>query len=80
MKKDSQIKRYSPIEEAINIWSHVLGIFLSIIAIFLLVKHAIELKSVLHIVSLSIYGFSMLTLYTASSIYHSRKGYHICIF
>jgi hemolysin III len=74
MKKDSQIKRYSPIEEAINIWSHVLGIFLSIIAIFLLVKHAIELKSVLHIVSLSIYGFSMLTLYTASSIYHSRKN------
>lgn len=72
--KNSKIKRYSPIEEATNIWSHVLGIVLSIIAIFFLVKHAIELDSVLHIISFSIYGFSMLTLYSASSIYHSRKS------
>lgn len=72
--KKSIIKRYSPLEEAINIWSHKLGIILSLIALIFLVLHAVELRSALHIISFSIYGCSMITLYTASSIYHSSKS------
>ena len=64
---------YTPSEERLNIISHGAGMFLSIIALFLLVSHAVANGSFLHVVSFSIYGASLVILYTASTLYHSAK-------
>ena len=67
------IKRYSPTEEKINIISHAIGFNLSIVALVLLVRHAILHGDVRHIVSFSIFGASLIILYAASTFYHSAK-------
>ncbi len=73
MKGIEGIKFYSPIEEKINIISHVIGFILSIVALVLLVAHANLDGDVLHIVSFSIFGASLIILYAASTFYHSAK-------
>lgn len=67
------IKYYSPIEEAINIYSHGIGIILGIIALFFLLIKAITQGNTWHIVSFSIYGVSVIILFVASTIYHASK-------
>jgi hemolysin III len=49
MAKDRQY--YSPLEEKINIYSHAMGLFLSVIALVLLVLRASLYGNVWHIVS-----------------------------
>ena len=71
MQDKADVKSYSLFEEKLNIRSHATGIFLSIIALVLLVTHASLNGNVWHIVSFSIFGASLLILYTASTIYHS---------
>lgn len=73
MKALDEAKYYSPLEEKINIGSHAVGFILSIIALVLLLIHAYSYGNVLHIVSFSIFGVSLITLYAASTIYHSTK-------
>ncbi len=73
MKDVEKIKYYSPIEEKINIISHAIGFILSIVALVLLVTHAILLGDVWQIVSFSIFGASLIILYAASTFYHSAK-------
>jgi hemolysin III len=66
-------RKYSPTEERLNIWSHGLGFLLAIPAtVFLIVKASMH-GDVWQIVSVSIYGASMMTLYLASTLYHSAK-------
>ncbi len=73
MKDIVGIKYYSPIEEKINIISHAIGLILSIVALILLVTHANLHGDLWHIVSFSIFGTSLVILYTASILYHSAK-------
>ena len=73
MKGNLKVKYYSPLEENINISSHAFGFMLSIIALFLLIRHALSNGSTLHIVSFSIFGISLLLLYAASTLYHRTK-------
>jgi len=73
MKAIAGIQHYSPIEEKINISSHALGFILSTIALVLLVNHAYTYGNVLHVVSFSVFGISLIALYAASTIYHSAK-------
>ena len=73
MKDIERINYYSPIEEKINIISHAIGFILSIVAFMLLVAHANLHGDVWHIVSFSIFGASLITLYAASTFYHSAK-------
>lgn len=73
MSEKQTVKHYSPMEEKINIASHAIGFLLSIVALFLLVKHASLNGGVLHIVSFSIYGVSLIVLYASSTFYHSAK-------
>ena len=73
MKDIEGIKQYSPAEEKINIISHAIGFNLSIVALVLLVRHAILNGDVWHIVSFSIFGASLIMLYGASTFYHSAK-------
>ncbi len=65
---------YPPREEKINIISHALGLLLSIIGFVLLVIHASVHGNVWHIVSFAIFGASLISLYAASTFYHSAKN------
>ena len=56
-----------------NILSHALGLILSVIGLVLLVVKAASLGTTLHVVSFAIFGASLVTLYAASTIYHSTK-------
>jgi hemolysin III len=73
MEELEGIKYYSPIEERTNIISHGIGFILSIVALVLLVVHAIRYGTVWHIVGFSIFGASLIILYAASTVYHSTK-------
>lgn len=73
MNDIESLNYYSPIEEKINIISHAIGFILSIVAFVLLVTHANLHGDVWHIVSFSIFGASLITLYAASTFYHSAK-------
>jgi hemolysin III len=65
----NQIKKY--IREPVNGITHAAGAVLSVIGLILLLYKAIVAASVTKIVAFSIFGSSMILLYTASSLYHS---------
>ena len=67
------IKTYSTLEESINIISHAIGLILSIVALVLLVRHANLHGNAWHVVSFAIFGLSLISLYAASTFYHSAK-------
>ena len=73
MSDKKGIKFYSPLEEKINVTTHAVGLGLSIVALVLLVTHAIRNGNVWHIVGFSIFGVSLCVLYTASTFYHNAK-------
>lgn len=62
---------YEPLEEKINIISHIVGLAVSLLALPLLVSRADVNGSVLNMVSAGIFGASLVVLYTASTLYHS---------
>jgi len=68
-----KIKHYSPLEEKLNIYSHGLGFLLAIPATIFMILKASFHRDVWQIVSVSIYGVSLMTLYLASTIYHASK-------
>ncbi len=74
MKEQTKIQFYSPTEEKLNIWSHAVGIFLSIIALVLLIVKAEEQNNVWMMVSFPIFGISLIVLYLASTLYHASKN------
>ena len=65
--------KYPPKEEKINIWTHFFGLVLSIIALTVMVIKTSLNDDVWHVVSFSVYGASMVLLYTASTLYHNSK-------
>ncbi len=73
MKTDPRIGYYPPFEEKLNVISHAFGFALSIFGLILLIIRAYEYGNVLHLVSFSIFGASMILLYAASTLYHSAK-------
>ena len=73
MKEQTKIQFYSPTEEKLNIWSHAVGIFLSIIALVLLIVKAVEQNNIWMMVSFPIFGISLIVLYLASTLYHASK-------
>lgn len=73
MDKKTNIQFYSPTEEKINIWSHAFGIFLSIIALVLLIIKAVQQDNIWMMISFPIFGVSLILLYLASTLYHASK-------
>jgi hemolysin III len=73
MTNTGNAKYYPPAEERINITSHAIGLTLSIVALILLVARAAIYGNAWHIISFSIFGLSLIMLYTASTVYHSSK-------
>ncbi|MGH1387934.1 PAQR family membrane homeostasis protein TrhA [Kordia sp.] len=70
MSSDKETAYYSPFEEKLNIISHGIGIILGVVALIFLVLHAAQNGTAVHVVSFSIYGFSIILLYLASTLYH----------
>lgn len=64
---------YNTKEEKMNVISHAIGLALSIVALVLLVVHSSKYGTAKHIVSFSIYGLSLIVLYSASTFYHYSK-------
>ncbi|GFZ87603.1 hemolysin III family protein [Paenibacillus marchantiophytorum] len=62
---------YSIQEERANAISHGVGVLLSIVALVMLILQACLHGNVWHIVSFSIFGTALVTLYTCSTLLHS---------
>jgi len=71
--KDRVLPTYTKGEEIFNMTSHIVGGALGIVAVVLCIIFAAKHNNVYGIVSCSIYGFSMILLYTMSSIYHGLR-------
>lgn len=67
------MKIYSPEEEKLNIASHALGMFLSMIALILLLVKGASSGDIMHLISAGIFGVSLLILYSASTFFHSAR-------
>ena len=63
--------QYTTTEERINWLIHGIGTILSIVGLAVLVVFATIYGNVWHIVSFSIFGSTLIILYTASTLYHS---------
>ena len=68
-----EIKHYSLLEERTNIISHAIGLGLSFVVLVLMLIRASLYGNAWHIVSVSIFGASLITLYAASTLYHSAS-------
>jgi len=64
-----KIKKY--IREPINSLTHGVGALLAVVGLILLLREAILRGSVSQIIAFSMFGLSMVLLYTASSLYHA---------
>jgi len=65
---------YDTKEEKINVLTHAFGLLLSVIALILLIVKASFFGTIWHVVSFTIFGSSLIILYTASTIYHNSKN------
>lgn len=64
-------KLFKYIREPVNTITHGIGAVLSIAGLVLLLREAIHQGSISQIVAFSLFGLSMVLLYTASSLYHA---------
>lgn len=65
---------YTPREEAANVATHAVGALLSAVGLIALVVLARHFGNVWHVVSVSIFGATLVFLYAASSVYHAVSG------
>ena len=70
---DRKLPRYTRGEEIFNMTTHIVGGALGIVATVLCVVFASIHHNVYGIITGSVYGFTMILLYTISSIYHGIK-------
>jgi len=77
MKNIKEPTYYPYLEEKINVYTHALGLLLSVAALVLLVVKSSLTGTVWHIVSFSIFGASLIILYAASTFFHNAKNLKI---
>ena len=70
----THIKQYSAAEELANSITHGIGVILAIAALGILIAFSGIYGNAWHIVSVSIYGTTLVLLYTASTLYHSIQN------
>lgn len=68
--KDRVLPKYTKGEEVFNMTSHIVGGALGVVATVLCVVFAAVHKNVYGVISGAVFGFTMILLYTMSSIYH----------
>ena len=71
---ETSLNHYSPGEEIANSITHGIGIVLAIAALGTMTAFAGIYGNAWHIVSVSIYGTTLILLYTASTLYHSIRN------
>jgi len=71
---ESSLNRYSIKEEIANSITHGIGIVLAIGALGILATFAGIYGNPWHVISVSVYGFTLILLYTASTLYHSIQA------
>lgn len=64
---------YSPAEETMNMVTHIIGGILGVLALTFCVIRAASHGSAPGVIASSIYGASMILLYTMSSVYHGLR-------
>lgn len=64
---------YSESEERLNIYSHGFGLILSLVAFPMLIHKATKYADIWEALALVSYGFSLVLLYAASTLYHASK-------
>ena len=77
MKRDQQTsdrRELTTGEEIFNSITHGIGVLLSIAALVILVVFAVLRGDSWHVVSFTIFGASLVLLYTSSTLYHSFTG------
>lgn len=67
----SSAKHYSVGEEIAHAVSHGIGAVLGVVGLIVMLWLAFEYGDVWHVVSVSIYGASVILLYSASTLYHA---------
>ncbi|MBR9999925.1 MAG: hemolysin III family protein [Cyclobacteriaceae bacterium] len=77
MSEQKRNEGYTPHEELANILTHGIGFVLSLAGSIMLINRAIVAGSEWHLVSYSIFGISLVLLYTSSVLYHALPGRHI---
>ena len=60
--------------ERLNAWTHLIGALLSISGASILITLAVMMGDPWKIVSVSIFGATLILLYSASTLYHSLRG------
>ncbi|MCG8892968.1 hemolysin III family protein [Tenacibaculum finnmarkense] len=65
---------YSNIEEKLNVLTHGFGLLLATIALPFLILKSVFYQGFWQIASFSIFGFSLIILYAASTFYHAAKN------
>ena len=73
MFESQTIEQYSPLEELFNSITHGVGTLVSIAGLVLLIVFSIIYGNLSHIISCTIFGFALVLLYTASTLYHSLQ-------
>ena len=68
---ENSLNRYSSGEEIANSITHGIGILLAIAALCILTVLAARYGDIWRVVSVSVYGATLILLYTASTLYHS---------
>jgi hemolysin III len=64
---------YSRGEEIANLLTHGIGAVMSIVALTLLIVFSVTRGDVWHVASFTVFGVSLLVLYTASTLYHLSR-------
>lgn len=72
-KAQYPLKTYPAREEKLNILSHALGVIFGIIAIYMMLIKVIPFNNTIYIFAFLIYGISIITLFGASTLFHSAK-------
>lgn len=67
----SSAKKYSLLEEIAHSVSHGIGVILGIVGLVVMLWLSFEYGDIWHVVSVSIYGFSVILLYSTSTLYHA---------
>lgn len=67
------MRMQSPFEEKLNAWTHGVGAILGVVGLALLISYG-EHKTDWSLMSVIVYGVSIIVLFSASTIYHSVSG------
>jgi len=59
------------LREPINGLTHLIGVILALVAFWALLQAALKYGTKWHVISFSVFGVSLIALYTASTLYHS---------